>query len=205
MTMPRRLLPLLLCAGLLALAAGCSNAPPRPNFPELSFTAEPPIRLDVVRIDVRNDYQPPFRAPNVDHLFPVPPMRAADDWARDRLKATQPIGTGGLELLGVFTLKNASVTETDLPQQTGITSMFTTQPGKRYDLTLQATVQITDAQGIPLRSASVTVKRSQTQPDGITPNDRDRAWYAMTKTAMAAFDRQMEAEIRNNFGIYYDQ
>ncbi len=204
MTMPRRLRPLL-CAGLLALAAGCSSAPPRPNFPDFSFTAEPPIRLDVVRIDVRNEYQPPFRAPNVDQLFPVPPMRAADDWARDRLKATQPIGTGGLELLGVFTLKNASVIETDLPKATGMTSLFTTQPAKRYDLTLQATMQITDARGIPLRTASVTVKRTQSQPEGITPDDRDRAWYTMTKDAIRAFDQQMQSEIRSNFGIYYDQ
>ena len=203
MTLPHRL-RLILCVGLLAIAAGCS-APPRPSFPDIRFTSEPPIRLDVVRIEVRDAYQPPFRAPNVDHLFPVPPMRAAETWAHDRLKATGSLGHGSLDRAAVFTVKDASVVEVDLPVKGGLSGMLTTQPAQRYDLTLAATVQIVDAQGIPLRTATVKVTRSQSVLQGITPNQRDRTWYDMTKAAMADFDTQMENEIRSNFGIYYNQ
>lgn len=66
-------------------------------------------------------------------------------------------------------------------------------------------MQIVDAQGLPVRTANVQATRSQSVLEGITPNDRDRAWYDMTKAAMADFDKQMEAEIRNNFGIYFNQ
>jgi hypothetical protein len=204
MTTPHRL-RFVLCVALLACAAGCSAPPPRPVFPDIRFNAEPPIRLDVVRVEVRNDYQPPFRSPNVDHLFPVPPMRAADNWADDRLKATAAIGSGGLELQAIFILRNASVIATALPQKTGSGALFTTQPAERYDLTLQADLEIADPRGIPLRTASVRVTRSRSVLNGITPNDRDHVWYDMTKDAMADFDRQMETQIRNNFGIYYDQ
>jgi hypothetical protein len=190
---------LLLATVLLTLAA-CSSPPPRPTYPDIRFTGEPPIRLAVASVDIRDEYRPPFQPPNVDHLFPEPPMRAADDWARDRLKST------GLYGRAVFILRNASVIETELPKKsTGITGAFTTEPAQRYDLTLQATVQILDGQGLPVRTANVQTTRSQSVLEGITPNDRDRIWYEMTKAAMADFDKQMEAEIRNNFGIYYDQ
>lgn len=189
----------ILAAGLLVLLAGCSTPPPRPTFPDIRFTNEPPIRLDVAGIDVRDDYQPPLRSPNVDHLFPVPPARAAENWARDRLKAT---GTSGR---AVFILRNASVIETDLAVKQGITGFLTTQPAQRYDMTLQATVEIVDNQGLPVRTANVTATRSQSVLQGITPNQRDRIWYDITKALMADFDRQMTAEIRTNFTQYYNQ
>ncbi|HUZ71393.1 MAG TPA: hypothetical protein VMU87_00280 [Stellaceae bacterium] len=195
LTRPR----LMLGAGLLALVAACTTPPPHPTYPALRFTAEPPIRLEVAGIDVRDDYQPPMRAPNVDHLFPVPPMRAAETWAHDRLQAT---GTTGR---AVFILRKASVVEIKLPVKEGLTGALTTQPAERYDLTLQATVEIVDANGLPVRTANVTVTRSQSLLQGVTPNQRDQAWYDMTKAAMADFDKQMETEIRNNFGIYYNQ
>jgi hypothetical protein len=189
---------LVLGALLLALLESCSTPPPHPTFPPIRFTAEPPIRLDVAGIDVRDDYQPPLRAPNVDHLFPVPPAQAAEGWAHDRLTAT---GTSGR---GVFILQRAGVVETRLPTQQGLTGAFTTEPAERYDLTLQATVEIVDANGLPVRTATATVTRAQSLLEGITPDQRDQAWYDMTKAAMTDFDRQMTTEIRNNFGVYYD-
>jgi len=192
--------PLRLVLGaVLALVAGCSSPPPRPTFPDIRFTSEAPIRLDVATLEVRDEYQPSMRTPNVDHLFPVTPAHAAENWARDRLK---PTGKAGRV---VFILRNASVIETELPKTGGVSGAFTTQAAERYDLTLQATVQIVDAQGLPVRTANVQAQRSQSVLEGITPNDRDRTWYDMTKAAMADFDAQMENEIRNNFGVYYNQ
>ena len=39
--------------------------------------------------------------------------------------------------------------------------------------------------------------------EGITPNDRDNTWYAMTKALRADFDKQMSAEISGHFGGYF--
>lgn len=190
---------LLLGAGLLALVAACASPPPRPTFPDIRFTAQAPLRLDAATLEVREEYQPPFRAPNVDHQFPVPPMRAAENWAHDRLK---PTGRAGRI---VFTVRNASAIETELPTKTGISGAFTTEPAQRYDLNLQATVQLVDPQGLPIRAANVQAMRSQGVLEGITPNERERIWYDMTVALMADFDKQMEVEIRNNFGIYLNQ
>jgi len=181
-------------AMLLAAAAGCSTPPPRPTYQDIRFTAAPPIELDVARVEVQTTYQAPFKAPNIEHLFPVPPARAMENWAHDRLK---PVGSAGR---AVFTIRNASVVQTELKTSEGIRGALTTEPGERDDLTLEASVQVIDQSGLQARTASVRVVRSQSLMENITPNDRDRAWYDLTKAAMADFNAQMETEIRNNFG-----
>jgi hypothetical protein len=190
----RRLFVLAACAGLLA---ACQSAPPRPTFPDIHFTDRAPIRLDAAALDVREEYRPSFRAPNVEHLFPVPPVRAASNWAHDRL---QPTGRSGR---AVFVIRNASVTETELPRTEGIRGAFTTEPAQRYDMALEATLQIVNDQGVVVRTASVKSIRTQSVLDNVTPNQREQAWYDMTKTIMEDFDAQMATEIRNNFGPYY--
>jgi hypothetical protein len=181
---------------LLALVAACSSPPPRPSFPDIRFTDKLPIALDVARIEVQTTYQPPFKAPNVDHLFPVPPVHALETWARDRLR---PAGRTGRAL---FTIRNASVIETELKTPGGISGAFTTAPSERYDLTLEASLQIIDNSGLQVRTASAKATRSQSVLQDITPNDRDKVWYDMTVAAMADFDQQMISEIRGNFGDF---
>ena len=179
----------------LFAVASCSTPPPRPTYPDIRFTSAPPLQLDVASIDVQQAYEMPFKEPNVEHLFPVPPARALENWAHDRLKAAGRAGRA------VFMVRVASVTETDLPVQQGISGMFTTEPSERYDLTITAALTI-NQNGLDVHTANVTTTRSQSLLQGITPNDRDKAWYDMTKAAMADFDKQMEAEIRNSFGDY---
>jgi hypothetical protein len=184
-----------LAASFAAVLAGCAAPPPRPTFPDIRFTDEMPLQLDVASIDVVDAYAMPYRAPNVEHLFPVPPSRALENWAHDRLRAVGKAGRA------VFTVRTASVIETELPVQQGITGTFTTQPAERYDMTVRATLDIIE-NGLTVHTANVTTTRSQSLLQGITPNDRDKAYYKMTTDAMADFDKQMESEIRNSFGDY---
>jgi len=180
----------------LALAA-CSTPPPHPIYPDIRFTAEPPIRLDVAAIDIRDDYRPPLRPPNVEHLFPVPPARALENWARDRLQAAGKTGRA------LFTIGTASATETALPKTTtGITGALTTEPAYRYDLSIEAKLQILDDHGVPIRTSSVRTSRSQSVLEGISPDERDKTWYDMTVAAMGDFDKQMAIEMGNNFGQF---
>jgi hypothetical protein len=187
---------LLRIAFATVLLSACSSPPPRPTFADIHFTSEPPIELDVARIEVRVAYQPPYQPPHVEHLFPIPPEHALENWAHDRLKA---VGSSGE---AVFTITDASVIETDLKTQGGLSGAFTTQPAERYDMTLAANLVVGDASGLNQRTASVKTMRSQSLLQGITPNDRDKAWYDMTVKAMDDFDHQMASEIRNNFGTF---
>jgi len=196
--MPSRFFLLLIAALAFALPlTACDTAPPRPTYPDIRFSSETPIRLAVGGIDISNEFKSPFQSPNVEHLFPVPPARAAENWAHDRLQAA-----GGARRAR-FTIQNAAVIETPLKKKEGLTATFTKEASERYDATLQARLDIIDERGVPLRSVTVTAVRSQSVLEGITPNERDQTWYDMTKALMADFDKQMSAEISGNFGGFF--
>ncbi len=193
--LPRR--AVLLGFALLLPLAACDTPATRPSFPEIRFNQEPQIRLDVSRIIVQDDYHPTFREPFVEHLFPVPPARAAATWAHDRLIAT---GTPGHTARVRIT--DASVRETELPKTQGVAGAFTKDQAERYDATLAITVEILDDHGFAIRNANAQVSRTKSVVEGITPNERDQVWYDMTKEMAANLDREIEAQMRAIFGYF---
>ncbi len=52
--------------GLLALGACAGSPPPSTQIKPVSFTAKPPIKLDVAQISIQNSYTPPS---STDHLI----------------------------------------------------------------------------------------------------------------------------------------
>ena len=186
---------------LVALAgalASCTSPPPAPTFPDIHFTGEAPIKLAVSNVAVQSDFRPSYQAPHVEHLFPVPPQHAMENWARDRL-----VAAGG-NATARFVIEDASVVEVQLKKTNeGITGAFTKEPAQRYDATLAARLDILDMRGMPVRSVEVKVTRSQSVLEGITPNDREKAWYAMTQGLMQDFDQQMSTQISAHFGGYF--
>ncbi len=181
----------------LGLLSACSSAPSAPQFADIRFNSQPALKLDASSVDLHEEFAPAGKTPNVDYLFPVTPLHALESWAHDRLA---PAGSASQ---AVFTILDASVVEVDLPRKTGFfATTFTTQESERYDMTLVAKLDLIDAKGLVVRSVSVTATRSQSITDDTSPNKRDQIWYDMLKTTMTDFDRQMEAEIRQNFGAY---
>lgn len=184
---------------LAGLVAGCDSTPPRPTYADIRFTDEPPIRLAVGGVDIQSQWHPSIQPPHVEHLFPVEPARALENWARDR------IATAGGSARAVFVIEDASVIEVDLKKkEEGVAAVFTKEPSQRYDATVQATLRIIDDRGTPVRYVTVTAMRSQSVLEDISPNDRDKTWYDMTRALMADFDRQMSTEISANFGGYFN-
>jgi hypothetical protein len=188
-----------LAVAVASLLAACEAAPPpRPVFPEIRFTDEPPLNLDVSQIDIEERFRPTFQEPNVEHLFPVTPAQAAGNWARDRLQATNP----GAPRRVRFTIIDASVRETELPRTQGLRGAFTKDQAERYDASAEVQVDIMGPRGFAERTVSAKASRSQTVPEGITPNQREQTWYDLTRALMADLDRQLEQEIRANFNYY---
>lgn len=189
----RTLMVSIACSGVVA---GCDTTTPPPLFPDIRFTDRPPIALAVTSIEIRSTFQPQFHPPYVEHLFPESPQRAIDTWARDRLRAV------GGEGIAVFTILDASVTETELPRVGGIKGEFTTQQAERYDARVEARLQIIDARGFTAREARASVQKSRSVEEGISPNDRDKTWYDMTRVIARDFDGEMTGQIASIFGGY---
>lgn len=175
-----------------ALASCSPPPPPAPTFPDIRFTGEPAFLLLAAQVEVRTFYQPT----DDDSAYPVSPLRALQNWARDRLRAS---GQGGPAR---FTIANASATIKDLPIKGGLSGTFTDQVSQQYEAAIDAALEILDATGAAVRSMRVTVSRSRTVLQSATANERSQARYDMVRELMTDFDNQATSRIASNFGNY---
>jgi len=181
---------LLVC---LAVLAACTTPPPQNAFPDITFAHETPIRLDVREVSVEQAYKAPLTPPNVEHLFPVRPDKAAARWAHDRLVAA------GSTRWARYIVREASVVETSLDQSKGLTGMLTTEQSERYDARIVVEMQIIADDGRVEGSLTAKAERSRSVPEDISLNERERVWFKMTEDLMKELDAQLEQTIKTTF------
>ncbi len=197
--MPRRMpLAVLLYLTLSGVAlSGCTTPPPPVrNLDTISYSERPPIRLDVREIEIQRAYRPPNAAPNVDHLFPVPPAAGAQLWAADRLKAAGP------QRRARFIVHEAPVIEISLARSGGLTGTFTVEQSERYEARLVAELQILAEDGRVEASVTVEVTHHRTVPENLTLNERVEVWHEMTRSLLDELNRQLEATITEALTAY---
>lgn len=76
--------------------------------PEFSFDKHPPIALHANDVVVKESYEPPLSAPNVEHQFKAFPAQIIRDWAQNRVRTNGQNGTLTLDII------EASVVEENL-------------------------------------------------------------------------------------------
>lgn len=190
------LLKKLALLAVVVLPAACA-APAPVRLPDMTFTDRPRFLLDVAQIQVVDQYQPAFRLPNIEHQVPVPPAKAVDRWARDRLV---PVGNSGT---AVITIKDARVIENSLRVTPGVQGVFTKEQAARYDAFVEVTIDIKPTNiNMPEGSASARAERSRTVAEGISPNELDRVLYELVEGLMRDLDVQLDANVQRFLAAY---
>lgn len=180
-----------LCLGSGLSLVSCAPPPESPSFPDIRFTGEPAFVLQASQVEIRTLYQPG----DAENAFPVSPLRAIQNWARDRLRAS---GQGGPAR---FTIADATARIADVPLRGGISGTFTDQVSQQYDVAIDAALELLDTTGVVVRSARVTVSRSATVLQSASANERARTRYNLVRDMMSDFDRQAQTRI-SGFGQY---
>ncbi len=188
---------LALVLGCAVGLAGCEMAPPPPpQFPEITFTHLPPIKLDVARIDVVRSYVSPGVKPNVEQLFPVLPATVAARWAHDRLR---PAGANGVARV---VIRQASVVEVPLKRTTGLAGVFTTDQAWRYDGVLEVAVEVLGRSDGRRGSVAARAMRARTAPEDISLNGRERLWFDLTADLADDVNASLDRQIHTHFGPF---
>jgi hypothetical protein len=183
----------------VSLTLGACETPPSQNvYPPLRYSHLPPLKFAVAAVEIEVAYVPSTAPPNVEVLFPVRPSEAAVNWAEDRLVAT------GSQRRLRYVVKEASVTETPLEVQGGITGAVTTEQSERYDARLVIEAQILDDTGRVEGTASARAVRSITVPEDASLNERERTWYELTEKLMNDMNTQLEETLRQVFFRYLE-
>ncbi len=173
----------------LALLAACETPAPAGKLPDLTFAHLPALRLPAQRVETTVRYVQPMRAPNVEHLFPVPPVRAMERWAAQRLKAD-----GGARVAR-FVIVEASVKETKLPRDTSMRGYFTKQASERYDARVEAILEVQDGIGAMKGVADAHASRWITVLEDASLNERERVKFDLIEGLMKDFDAEFEKSV----------
>jgi hypothetical protein len=192
MTTRRQFILTGLCLGSGLTLVSCAPPPEAPAFPDIRFTGEPPLVLQASQVEIRTIYQPT----DADNAFPVSPVRAIQNWARDRLRAN---GQGGPVR---FTIGDAMAKIADVPVKSGVSATFTDQVSQQYDVAIDAALELFNTTGVAVRSARITVSRSATVLQSASANDRAKVRYNLVRELMADFDSQAQERISGGFGQY---
>lgn len=186
-----------LVTGLATLAlAACATQVSIQRFPEITFAHMPKIGLNAARVEVVSEFHPSLQPPHVEHLMPAPPEKAMRRWAEDRLEVR------GVTNVARFTITDASVTETPLKVEGGLSGAFKKQQAVRYEATVAAMIEILDDRGFRRAFASSRVSRSQTLGEDASLNDRDRLWFDLVEALMKDFNAEMEQDLRSHVGAF---
>ncbi len=176
---------------IFALAA-CETQVSRPVFPALTYDHLLPIKFDVARVEIVEDFKAPLKAPNVDHLFPTPPLTAVMRWIDDRVRAA---GTSGRVRV---TVRDASATLVPLETKGGIEGLLNVEPTERLEAIVEVVIEIFDDREARSGHITAQAKRSRTLLEDITLNERDQAYFEITKALMDDLNLAIEQNIRNH-------
>lgn len=179
---------------LTPFLAACETQVPARSFPEISFAHEKPFKLDVASIQVESQPTPAPANGVIVHELPVTLASAAEQWARQRLKAVGQSGTA------VVRIEKATVVEEELKKTEGFRGAFTTDQTERYVGELAMSVTIADARGQGIARASAT--RSRTVAEDASLADREKLWFEMVEQIAREVDSVMEQQIRQYLAGY---
>ncbi len=185
-----------LVAPLVLIVAACAPPPPAPQFPELTYGHLGAIRLDVARVEIVVEYDPPLAAPHVEHTFPTTPAAAAERWAQDRIQA---VGEDGWAR---FIVRDGGVTETALDRETGLKGAITDEQSERYAGVLDVILEIRSDRGFRDAYVEARAMRTQTVSEDITVNDRRTVFFELTEALVADVNSQLEDRIREHLARY---
>jgi len=174
----------------LVVGFGACTTIPNNDLPDLTFKHLEPIPLGVVKIELTSLPSRHKNLSNLSHRFPVSPYKALKKWALHRLQLAGNSGTAR------FTILKASVTETRLTRDQSFTGLFKQEASERYDVNVEARLEILDNKGKLMAAAESTASWSQTVREDTSLIERRRIWFRMIEKLMARFNDSMEEQIQ---------
>lgn len=177
--------------------AGCAAPQPVQPLPEIRFTNQRPINLDVGRIEVASEFQPTFKPPHIEHTMPTAPERVLRQWAEDRLRAAGPA-----DRTARFIIRDASVVEKRLAVDESMKGFFKKEQSERYEGHVEVLIEIRDRNGRVVAETAANTSRSRTVPEDVTLAGRERVWHDITEAMVKELNDLLETNMRQYMGRY---
>ena len=175
----------------ISLIYGCTTPDPIQQFPEITFSHLRSVKINVAKIEVENRFHAPLEAPHIEHLLPMPPSKAMEQWLRDRF---QPVGASGTLRL---VIEDAKATVAPLSLDKSLRGTLTKQQSQLYQMVARGTLKLEDTNGKVLSSAGAYAERSITTREDITLNTRQKLLLETVIDLMNDFNESIEPNIQS--------
>lgn len=176
--------------------AQSANAAGTKAPPSIDVASLPELRLNVAEIQVVPGYVSPGRKPNVEQLASPSPQQAAEAWAQSKVKA---VGTRNRAMV---IIRQASIVEVPLPTKGGLEGVFTKEPDRRYDGTLEADIEIRSDNGRKIAEAQARALRTQSVVQGAGDAQLKEIWAKMSRDLAGDLAAEMDKQVRANLATY---
>ncbi len=187
---------LILALGLAV--AGCANHPAGPRAP-VAGEAKPPLVFRLGGVEIVDETGGGAPAANLDDALSVPPQQALRNWAATRLH-----GQGGRPGILRFHMTAAEAVRTPLVGTPGIKGWFTRDQAERVGITFAGRLEARRNDDSLIASATARAGAHRTFAEKTGPAERRAGLEALQATALAEFDREMEARIREDMAGVLD-
>lgn len=164
--------------------------------PSIDVASLPELRLNVAEIQVVPGYASPGKKPNVEEFASPTPQQAAEAWAQAKVKAV------GTQNRAMVIIRQASIVEVPLPTKKGLEGVFTKEPDRRYDGTLEATIEIRSDTGKAIAHAEARALRTQSVVQGTSEADLKALWSKMSRDLAGDLAAEFDKQVRANLASY---
>lgn len=187
---------LVLAVGLAV--AGCANRPVGQPA-SAGSAARPPLVFQLGSVEIVDETGAGMSAADLDEALPMPPAQALRNWAATRLH-----GQDGRPGILRFHMTEAKAVRTPLEGTPGIKGWFTRDQAERVGMTFAGRLEARRNDGSLIASASARAGAHRTFAEKTGPAERRAGLEALQATALAEFDREIEARIRADMADVLD-
>lgn len=170
--------------------AGCSGPGPYSPSPKPP-AAHPVLTFGLSAIDIVDETAGATTDPGLIGSFSVPPQQAIRRWAAERLQVT-----GGEPGILRFRITAAGAVRTPLEKTPGVSGWFTRDQEELVTVVFAAHLEARRNDGGLIAAATSRAEASRSFVEKIKPPDRRAGLDALIATALASFDRELEARVR---------
>lgn len=185
-------------AMLLGAVAFAACSPKVSTRPQVTATGGQ-INLGVSSLDIITDYVGPNKPPYIDHLIIPSPAMQLSQWAS---KTIYPADQDGNALL---TIINASMTETEIEAEDGLTTLFTNQQRLLIFVEFEAVLSMSHPDGRQSATLSLASSAEKSIPDNVSPEEADQIRFDAIRDAVGLFDQELRAQLQGfngNWPLY---
>ncbi len=179
-----------LIAMALPILTSCAAPEATSDFAPIQFGDRPSLRLNVARVNFRDETGGGDDSSEVGRYFPDPPKAVVERWVRQRLT---PVGAEG-EVQAI--LYDASVRETELERTRGLRGIVTRDQSERYDARIVLALRAYDRNGQFTSGVESRIERSTSVPENLGRGERTALWHRLMEDVARRFDEEMERAIR---------